>query len=118
MDEVFRCAKVTGNTDRKYGYLHQVREYGGIDRPLRVNGSSIQIDFIDEDSEIVLSITDFREFVLEYLKWRGVNIGKCEVCGVRIEYHNNKIYCKECAENVDRQKAKDRMRKIRDNVRS
>ena len=105
MDEVFRCAKVTGNTDRKYGYLHQIREYGGIDRPLRVNGSSIQIDFIDEDSEVVMEITDFREFVLEYLKWRGDNIGECEVCGVRIEITNNKtVCCRECAKNKNREK--------------
>lgn len=104
MDEVFKCAKIIGNTDRKYGYLHQIREYGGIDRPLRVNGTSIQVDFIDEDSEVILEITDFREFVLEYLRWRGENIGNCEVCGIRIKIVNNRVkYCDECWKGKQRE---------------
>ena len=41
----------------------------------------------------------------------------CEKCGTLVEYYNNKKYCKDCSVEEDREKAKERMRNIR-NVRS
>lgn len=38
----------------------------------------------------------------------------CEVCGKRIEdLMNNRKYCIECAKEIDREKARERMRRIR-----
>ena len=43
---------------------------------------------------------------------------QCEVCGARVERVNNKImYCAECQIEVDRQKARGRMRENRKDVR-
>lgn len=97
MKELFKDAKIVGNNTRKYGYLHKIKEYGGIYVTHAVDGDGIRIDFTDEDSEAEIVISDFREFVLEYLKWRGENIGNCEVCGCRIEITGkNQKYCNEC----------------------
>ena len=42
----------------------------------------------------------------------------CEICGERIEQTSpNKKYCKDCAKEIDRIKARERMKVIR-NVRS
>lgn len=118
MKELFKDAMVIGNNTRKYGYIHKIKEYGGIYVSKAVDGNGIRIDFDDSDGEIEIVITDFREFVLEYLKWRGEDVGSCEVCGCRIKMttSNNK-YCKSCGEKIDREKAKSRMKTIR-NVRS
>lgn len=61
--------------------------------------SSVFIEFIDfEEKDIEIKITDFREIALEYLKWKGENIGVCNVCGRLIEIESpTQIYCKSCA---------------------
>lgn len=53
------------------------------------------------------------------------NIGNtkiCEVCGERFEYNINcknlPKYCESCAKKIDKEKAKERMKKIRKNIES
>lgn len=107
MKELFKDAKIVGNNTRKYGYIHKVKEYGGIYVTQVVDGNGIRIDFASEEGDAELIVSDFREFVLEYLKWRGENIGNCVECGCRIEITNNRIlYCKECAKKSELEKYK------------
>lgn len=102
--EIYEQAKVQGTYKRRYLYTNRIED-GDIVRK-SWGGDGIKIGFLDESSKVVMEIYDFREFVLEYLKWRGENIGNCEVCGVRIELVNNKkLYCKKCADNANRDKA-------------
>lgn len=113
MDDILRVSKVSGTTDRKYRYIHQIKEYGGIERPMRVDGKSVSVGFIDEEGESFMDITDFREVVLEYLKWRGERIEICSKCGVRIKGYNTKKYCDDCSSRVNLKKSRENMGKIR-----
>lgn len=118
LKELFKDAKVIGNNEKKYNYIHKIREYGGIISTKKIKKQSISVDFIDEESETEIIINDFREFILEYLKWRGENIIECEVCRKKIEQTiNNKKYCDNCAKEIKKEKDRERLRKIR-NVES
>ena len=60
---------------------------------------SCRITYINDDSEKVLFISDFRELGYEYLKYKGENFIRCRECGVLIR--NNKAgtkkYCSKCS---------------------
>ena len=98
----------------------QLKDLGYINYAKMVDKTSTQVTFIDEDSSPVIRITDFRNFILEYLKWKGENITYCSECGKPIKVVNNKVkYCKECGKKVWYEKhkeiAREGMRKKREN---
>ncbi len=112
--KIGKDAKVNGSRNRIYTYIHKINEYGGIYQTYKVDGDGIRIDFLNEDSEIEVTIDDFREFILEYLGWKGENIGECVECGCRIQIttSNNK-YCKSCQQAKQREWNRENMRKSR-----
>lgn len=59
---------------------------------------SRRVTFIDDSSEKVLPISDFRELGYAYLKYRGENIIKCGQCGILIRGNANhsRRYCNNC----------------------
>lgn len=59
---------------------------------------SRRVTFIDDSSEKVLPISDFRELGYAYLKYRGENIVKCGQCGILIRGNANhsRRYCNNC----------------------
>lgn len=74
----------------------------------------IEVLFVDEsvnDNDLVL--LDFRDYVLEYCRWRGDAIG---VCSCRKPYRitsNAQIKCKECAHKDQLLWRREHMKKIR-----
>ena len=67
-------------------------------------GEKLELLYIDEfisDEDTEILITDFREIVLHYLKWRGENISNCEKCNKLIEQKSNRTkYCEKCAREM------------------
>lgn len=84
---------------------------------------NFELYFVDDEigkGDVVIEIDNFKNFIYYYCQWKDV--GKyitCEICECidKAEIHNKK-YCKECAKEIDREKAKERMRTIRNGVRS
>lgn len=84
-------------------------------------------EFASEDNSYIKYICDSLEgYMLNYQKEdAGLYVPssrqkkqykRCKECGKMIEVTNNRImYCKECAKKIDREKAKNRMHKIRKN---
>ena len=79
---------------------------------------SIKLNFVSEEGENVIEV-DLKEIdnvILKYLNWRkkdGYNY--CECCGKGIVSKAKKPtkYCNKCAKEVDKNKAKNRMKAIR-----
>lgn len=73
-------------------------------------GEKLELLYIDEfisDEDTEILITDFREIVLYYLKWRGENISNCEKCNKLIEQKSNRTkYCEKCAREMELEKYK------------
>ena len=84
--------------------IHRMYKNGILELSFINSNNNVKVTFNEkEDKEIVLSIDDFRELGLQWLKYYGDNnIGKCGLCGksIRKSKHNQK-YCKECRKKVD-----------------
>jgi hypothetical protein len=96
---IFSDAKVAVKVQEQSLMLHKLAESGLIEVSKMVNCTNVKVNFVDENSENIITISDFRNFVYEYLKYCGEKIGRCEGenCGILFRINSNKHkYCREC----------------------
>lgn len=61
----------------------------------------------NDSSDVLMEISDYRDFILNYEKYKGENIINCKRCGKLIKRNSNaQIYCKDCKKEKDREKVK------------
>ena len=80
----------------------------------RLNHMYVKPLYINEESDIYISIDDFEKVVSYYDEYKnGSKYGKCKVCGKRIKLGKNgrSKYCNICARKIKLQKDTERMRK-------
>jgi len=100
---IFSDAKVVVKIEEQGKMIHKLGELGLVEVSRKVDCTNIKINFADENSDVGIEITDFRDFVYLYLKWKGENIGFCEECNVPIRITNGNLkYCKSCAKKMQR----------------
>lgn len=108
--EVFKDAKVRITTNEQSLMLHKLKNLGGIETCKIVGNSSRKILYINEESPTVIQIDDFREIVLNYLKWKGEPIKRCIECGVLFKSTQTKgrprTMCTGCQKDKDKLKKK------------
>lgn len=115
---IFSDAKIAIKAIDQGKMLYQLKELGYIDIAQKNDCTNVKVKYIDENSDVVIEIHDFRNLVFEYMRYfEPDKYMKCKECGLLIKYYNNKKYCDKCAIEVDREKANERMKNIR-NVRS
>ena len=112
--------KETGKSQKLL--FKQLKDLEYIKYARMVNKTSMQVMYIDEkiddESEIVIELTDFRDFILRYLEWKGENIKFCE-CGRPFKVVNNKIkYCKECSRQIRDEKRVDYNKNYYDKIKN
>ena len=80
-----------------------------------VGKPNIQVNFIDDKADVVLTITQLKDLGNEYLLYCGENYVHCERCGavVRKSRNGKTRYCKKCSEIVNKEKTRERMARIR-----
>ena len=77
--------------------LHELKEMNLVQRANRINNPNFRVLFIDNDSPVVLHITDLRELGYQYLKYKGEKFIECAECGVLLRKKNNATkYCPAC----------------------
>jgi hypothetical protein len=106
---LFKAAKLTETGKQQRLILKQLGDMGYIQIPIMVNGTSVRVDFVDEQSEVIYELTDFDNIILSYLKLKGENIKMCETegCNHLIKITNNKKkYCDECAKEIEKENHK------------
>lgn len=114
LDDLVKDAKLHGTYERKFLQTNEAFRLGGINYTKDVNGSGMQVEFLDHEAEPAIVLSDMRNYVYEYLRWRGESICNCEECGIRIKMTNNKkIYCDECAISVKKEQDKRYYEKFR-----
>jgi hypothetical protein len=96
---IFSLARISGSTTDRYIRISQLNEMGIIELPKKNDLLSYRLTFINEESENVLFIHDFRELGYEYLKYCGQNIIRCAECGILVRGNKagTKRYCSSCA---------------------
>ena len=97
--EIFSLAKISCSVTNRYERIGRLNQLGLLEFPKKNDNLSSRVTFINDESEKVLNISDFRELGYEYLKFTGGNFTRCQDCGILIR--NNKAgtkkYCSSCA---------------------
>lgn len=112
---IFGDAKVAVTKEEQGKMLHKLKEFGYIDVSVIVDCANVRVNFVDKENEVVIEITDFRNFVYEYMNYfHPEKFIRCEECGKLIKAKNNKMkFCPECAREIKMQMDRERMQKIR-----
>lgn len=104
--EIYKVARVTVKyRNDKFLYLNDLENTGLISFSNKNDNLNMKVNFIDNDSDIVLKIKDFRELGYEYQNHIGDgNFIRCSECGRLVRKKSNHDrstkYCKECARNI------------------
>ena len=95
---IFGLARVSATV--MYGQpllLNDLKQLGLIQTASRIDNPNFRVLFIDNDSPVVLHITDLRELGYQYLKYKGEKFIECAECGVLLRKKNNATkYCPAC----------------------
>jgi len=97
-NEVFKTARIfdsVAKSNSRIGMLY----YKELLRLPNFPRTSYRVEFVDDDSENKLFISDFRELGYEYRKYKGENFIRCKKCGILVKGNKNgtKKYCAGCA---------------------
>ena len=96
--EIFKMANIQVGVQKQAVMIRSLRDKGLIHYSRIVDNLNTNVLYIDNESEIILGISDFRNLGYEYLLWCGENFIRCKECETLIRKNNNKIkYCKDCA---------------------
>lgn len=98
--EIFKMAHITCSLQDRDIKVGKLRKAGLLELPKRNDNLSCRVTFLDNDSEKVMLISDFRELGYEYLKYKGENYIRCGECGVLTKGNKNgtKRYCSACVQ--------------------
>lgn len=97
--EVFGLARIACSVVNRYERLGQLNQLSLLEFPKKNDNLSSRVTYINDDSEKVLFVSDFRELGYEYLKYKGENFIRCRECGILIRNNKSgtKKYCHACA---------------------
>ena len=95
---VFKLASINISPDNQPYMLNELLQTGLITTSLRVDSLNYRVNFIDDTSEVAITITDMRELGKEYMLFTGMNYIRCQKCGIlfKPKTHNH-IYCNKCS---------------------
>lgn len=96
--EIFSLARISAGINERGIKLHELYKLGYIDLAKKIDNLGIKVNFVDNDGNNEIFISDFRELGYEYLLYRGENFIRCGECGVltRGNKAGTKRYCIDC----------------------
>lgn len=112
--EIFKLANIVTPIKRQSLMLNDLRELGLIKFSKKVDNININVTCINNDSDPILYISDFRNLGYQYLKYCGEPYFECQSCGITIKRANNcHKYCTDCASEIKiKQTVENRRNKI------
>lgn len=118
MTEVFKNAQLEKSSSKiKEQYLLELSRNGLIEGVQARKNYNHRLKFVDEkyESNIILTITNFYDFILEYERYIGLPVGVCEECKKNLfkKTSNRKKYCKKCWKEIRNKNQREIMRKKR-----
>lgn len=112
---IFSDAKIPIMVKEQGKMLYDLKELGLVGFSSMITSTNIKVNFVDVDSPVVLVISDFRNFVYNYLRFKGENIISCAECGILFPlFGKRQKYCKGCYKKINEADAKNRMKIYRD----
>ena len=114
--ELFRVARVTVRyRNDKFLYLNDLETAGLISFSNKNDNLNLRVTFIDDNSEAVLKVDDFRELGYEYLNYIGDGkFIRCECCKRLVKKSSkNMKYCNKCSKEKQLEWQRESMKKAR-----
>ena len=116
--ELFRVARISVRCrNDKFLYLNDLETAGLISFSNKNDNLNLRVTFVDNNSDTVLKIDDFRELGYEYLNYIGDGkFIRCECCKKLIRKKSNKQkYCTDCYKRINSDMTNERQKKNRKN---
>lgn len=90
--QVSVCAK-----DREMN-IHKLLIHGLIDIPRKTGSTDIKLNFVNDNSDIVITINSIENFIFDYYIYKGKKVISCKECGERIlvKGRSRTQYCSPC----------------------
>lgn len=110
--QIFAAAGIKGMTvDKQCSMIYELYSSGYIDLNSKIKSHGIKVLGVRYgDTEIVVNNINECGYVFE--EYNGKKFVKCEKCGAMVPKTNGRVkYCHNCAVEIDREKARERMRK-------
>lgn len=97
--EIFELARISCKVVDREIRIGKLWKQGLIEFSKRNDNLNCRVTFIDDSSDEVLFVSDFRELGYEYMAYCGENFIRCAECGRLTKANKNgtKKYCKDCA---------------------
>ena len=97
--EIFDMARVSVRMQDRFVILGKLEEKGMLEFPKKNGNLNNRVTFINNDSDGVLYVSDFRELGYCYLRYCGENITECAECGKLFpgNKQHNRRYCNDCS---------------------
>lgn len=98
-------------TQKQLLYIHELCKVGYLDVSLKIGSGGIKV-LGSADGNPAVMVDDINEAGYVFEEFEGRRFVRCSVCKRRVPVTNGRNkYCRDCAANVDREKARERMRK-------
>ncbi|WP_317412188.1 hypothetical protein [Clostridium baratii] len=101
ISNVFKDSNTSSTKKNMYLYIHKLKERGIVDIQKQVDGRNVKIEFMRDNGEVVISIIDFKDPIMDYYKYIGQKVKVCEGEGcdkrILVKGRATTKFCKECA---------------------
>lgn len=96
--EVFKLARISDSVSDRQMRIGNLNIAGLVELPKRIDNLSYRVTYVDDNSPVVLFVSDFRELGYEYRLYKGENFIRCGECGILTKSNKNgtKRYCAKC----------------------
>ena len=97
--KIFKLANVQLSIQNQALLINDLYNCGFVNVSKNVGKPNIQVNFVDNESDTVLTITRLKDLGKEYLMFCGEDYIRCQKCGTLIKnYRNTNKYCKTCGQ--------------------
>lgn len=106
MSDLFKLSRVAIPCKERATYLHFAYEDGILVEHMFVGTNLKVVDFVDDNSEMVLELgeNDYKELAYTYLNYKNGGYKRCRGCGKLFKVYKKssmQLYCKECGQKED-----------------
>ena len=103
MSDLFKLSRVAIPCKERAAYLHFAYQEGLLVEHMFVGTNLKVVGFVDNDSEIVMELSenDYKELAYTYLNYKHGGYKYCKGCGKLFKMHKNapgRLYCKDCGQ--------------------
>lgn len=119
LTELCKLARISVPADDREYILYNIVQKGLLSCPKKNDTKCLIVNCINDDDNVVLELDeiDCQELAYVYLNWKnnGKGYTRCQRCNRLIKQSKTKPrkYCEECAEEVEKEHSKERVRRYR-----